>query len=477
MRTTEPGTTGLPAAEAIAARSSDASIEAVVQGQRDHFATGATRPLAARLDALRRLRAAIRRFEPQIEQALHSDLNKTPFEAYLTETGIVLEEIAHHLRHLPGWLRPRRVRTPIALFPATSRTVPEPHGVSLVMSPWNYPLQLCLDPVVGAISGGNCVLIKPSAYAPATSALIADLIAAEFDPGHVAVVQGGRQENQALLEQRFDHIFFTGSVEVGKLVMAAAARHLTPVTLELGGKSPVVVTADADLPLAARRIAFGKVLNAGQTCVAPDYLLIDSGVKDAFLAEFRRALESFFPDGDHANLPVIVSQKHFDRVSGLLDSGSAVIGGGTDPSRRFIEPTVLVDVTEDSPVMQEEIFGPILPVLEYSKLEEAIEFVRSRPRPLALYLFTSSPEVEAQVFDSCSFGGGCVNDTVIHLANPRLPFGGVGHSGLGSYHGRASFDTFSHHRSIVKTATWLDLPMRYHPHSEASRKLIRRLLG
>jgi aldehyde dehydrogenase (NAD+) len=331
--------------------------------------------------------------------------------------------------------------------------------------------------VVGALSGGNCVVITPSAYAPATSAVIAELIAAEFDPGHVAVVEGGRQANQALLEQHFDHIFFTGSVEVGKLVMASAARHLTPVTLELGGKSPVIVTADANLKLAARRVAFGKVLNAGQTCVAPDYLLIESGVKDAFLAEFRRALESFFPGGDHTDFPMIVSEKHFQRVSGLLESGTPVIGGGTDPNRRFIEPTVLVDVSADSPVMQEEIFGPILPVLEYTELSEAIDFVRSRPRPLALYLFTASREVEQRVLDTCSFGGGCVNDTVIHLANPRLPFGGVGHSGMGSYHGRASFNAFTHQRSIVKTATWLDLPFRYHPYTGAAQKVIRRLLG
>lgn len=476
MPTSDVGTAGFAATATTPDGRPGVDIAAIVERQRAHFATGATRPLAARLAALRRLRAALLRFEPQLDQALRSDLNKTPFESYLTETGMVLGEIDFHLRHLPGWLRPKRVATPITLFPASSRQVPEPYGVTLVMSPWNYPLQLCLEPVIGAISGGNCVLVKPSAYAPATSAVVGELIASEFDPGQVAVVQGGRQANQALLEQRFDHIFFTGSVAVGKVVMAAAARHPTPITLELGGKSPVIVTADANLPLAARRVAFGKVLNAGQTCVAPDYLLIDATVKERFLAEFRRALESFFPGGDHTDLPVIVSDKHFQRVSRLLESGTAVIGGGSDPERRFIEPTVLVDVAADSPVMQEEIFGPILPVLEYAALPEAIEFVRSRPRPLALYLFTASRETEAQVFDSCSFGGGCVNDTVVHLANPRLPFGGVGDSGMGSYHGRASFDTFTHQRSIVRTATWLDLPMRYHPYTDASRRLIRRLM-
>ena len=337
-------------------------------------------------------------------------------------------------------------------------------------------MQLCLSPLVGAISGGNCAVLKPSAYAPATSAAIAKIIAQTFDPQHIAVVEGGRAENSALLAQRFDTIFFTGSVAVGKVVMEAAAKHLTPVTLELGGKSPVIVDETADLKLAARRIAFGKVLNAGQTCVEPDYLLIQRSVKDAFVDAYRQALREFFPDGKMDEMPVIVSEKHFARVKYLLEGQNAVLGGQTDAATRFVAPTLLDDVRPDSPVMQEEIFGPILPMLCYDRLDEAITFIRGREKPLALYLFTSDRQTERRVLDSCSFGGGCINDTIIHLATTHMPFGGVGHSGMGSYHGKKSFETFTHARSIVKKSTWLDLPMRYHPYSEKKLHLIQKFM-
>ena len=452
------------------------NISEIVARQRAYFLTGATRPLAFRLEALRRLRAALLANEALINDALQQDLNKTAMESYMCETGMVLEELRCHIRHLPQWLRAQRVPTPLAQFHARSFRSPEPHGLTLILSPWNYPIQLCLSPLIGAISGGNCAVVKPSAYAPATSAAIAKLLGETFPPEYIAVVEGGREENCALLEERFDYIFFTGSVAVGKTVMAAAAKHLTPVTLELGGKSPVIVDQTADLKLAARRIAFGKVLNAGQTCVEPDYLLLHRSVKEAFIAQFRAALDEFFPGGDMSSMPTIISEKHYRRVKGLLDGQRALIGGETDDSRRFIAPTLLDETDPASPIMQEEIFGPVLPMVCFDALDEAIEFIRARPKPLALYLFTADRTAERRVLDSCAFGGGCINDTIIHLATTHMPFGGVGESGMGSYHGRQSFDTFTHWRSIVKKSTWLDLPMRYHPYSDKKLRLIRKFM-
>ncbi len=451
-------------------------IEQLVRAQQDYFATGATRPYAFRMAQLKKLQQALRAFEPLFEAAMYQDFRKSPMEVYMCETGMVLEEVRFHLKHLKGWMRERHVPTPLAQFAAKSFVSPEPYGAALIVAPWNYPIQLCLSPLVGAISGGNCAVVKPSAYAPATSAAIAKLIRETFDERYIAAVEGGRAENCALLAQRFDTIFFTGSVAVGKTVMEAAAKHLTPVTLELGGKSPVIVDETADLKLAARRIAFGKVLNAGQTCVEPDYLLIQKTVKAPFIEAYRAALREFFPDGNMDEMPVIVSEKHFTRVRGLLAGQTAVIGGESDEKTRFIAPALLDGVSPDSPVMQEEIFGPVLPMLEYETLDEAIAFIRSREKPLALYLFTSDKRTERKVLDSCSFGGGCINDTIIHLATTHMPFGGVGHSGMGSYHGKKSFETFTHARSIVKKATWLDLPMRYHPYSEKKLKLVKKFM-
>lgn len=451
-------------------------ISKLVQAQRAYFASNATRDYSFRVDALRKLRRLLLDNEARIAEALRQDLNKSPFESYMCETGLVLDELRFHLRHLRGWMRDTRVRTPLAQFPASSFTSPEPYGVVLIMSPWNYPVQLCLEPLVGAISAGNCAIIKPSAYAPQTSHLLAELIGGAFSPEYIAVVEGGREENHALLEEKFDYIFFTGSVPVGRAVMEAAARHLTPVTLELGGKSPVIVDRTADLRLAARRIAFGKVLNAGQTCVAPDYLLLEDGLQKAFLAHYRAALEEFFPGNDRSAMVRIVSEKHYQQKKQLLSGQKAALGGGCDDALRFVEPTVLVDVDPDSPVMQEEIFGPILPILTWKTLDEAVAFVRARPKPLALYLFTADRAVERRVLGSCSFGGGCVNDTIIHLATPHMGFGGVGESGMGQYHGKRSFETFSHRRSIVRKHTWLDLPIRYFPYTPAKSRLLRRFL-
>ena len=451
-------------------------IQELAAQQRTYFNTGATRTAAFRRQALERLRAALLEHEEELNAALLADLNKAPAESYFTETGMVLEELRFQLKHFEKWARPRRVITPLAQFPSRGERLPEPYGCVLIMAPWNYPVQLCLTPLAGAIAAGNCAVVKPSAYAPASSAAIARLLGEIFPPEFVAVVEGGRGENRALLEQKFDYIFFTGSPAVGREVMAAGAKNLTPVTLELGGKSPVIVDATADIPLAARRIAFGKVLNAGQTCVAPDYLLLHRSVKDAFVREYRRALEEFFPGGDYGELPCIVNDKHFRRASRLLAGQRVLIGGETDLARRFIAPTLLDETDPAAPVMQEEIFAPILPMLCWQEREEVVRFVQSRPKPLALYLFTRDKEMERAVFDRCSFGGGCVNDTIVHLACSGLPFGGVGNSGMGSYHGKQSFDTFTHYRSVLKKANWLDLPMRYHPYRGEKLRWINRFL-
>ena len=451
-------------------------IKDLVQRQRDYFLSGATRSYDARIDALTRLEKALRASKEALTAALGQDLNKHPTESYMTEIGLVLDEIRYQKKHLRRWMKERRVKTPLSISPARSFLSPEPYGVVLILAPWNYPVQLCLSPLVGALAAGNCAVIKPSAYAPAASHAVAALIASAFAPEQVAVVEGGRAENAALLQEKFDYIFFTGSVAVGKVVMEAAARHLTPLTLELGGKSPVIVDKTANLKLAARRIAFGKTVNAGQTCVEPDYLLIDASVLDAFLEHYRAALRDFFPEGDLSAMPVIISEKHFARVTGLLEGQKAVIGGGYDPARRFVEPTVLVDVSPDSPIMQQEIFGPILPVLTFTDPSWCIDFICARPRPLALYLFSEDKALQRRVLDSCSFGGGCINDVILHLATHHMPFGGVGESGMGQYHGRQSFETFTHRRSVLKSSSRIDLPFRYHPYTERKDKLIRKFM-
>jgi aldehyde dehydrogenase (NAD+) len=451
-------------------------ISEIVRKQKAYYDAGATRSIEFRTESLKKLQAAVRRNETRIAEALKEDLGKEYFESYMCETGLVLDEVRFHLRHLEKWARIRPVRTPVLHYHSRSYIVPEPYGTVLIMSPWNYPFNLCMIPFIGAIAAGNCAVVKPSIYAEATSHVIAAILSEIFPPEYVAVVEGGRQENTALLQEKFDYIFFTGSVAVGKTVMEAAAKTLTPVTLELGGKSPVIVDKTADIKLAARRIALGKVLNAGQTCVAPDYLLIEKSIRDAFIEEYRHALKRFFPSGDMSGMAVIISEKHYQRKKEMLKGQNAVVGGGFDDSRRFIEPTLLVDADPDSLVMQEEIFAPILPILTWDVLQEAIDFIRARPKPLALYLFTTDKSVEQRVFDTCAFGGGCVNDTLMQLASPYLSFGGVGNSGMGQYHGKASFDTFTHDRSILKKSNWLDLPVRYFPYSEKNYKLAKRIL-
>jgi aldehyde dehydrogenase (NAD+) len=452
-------------------------IQALLTAQRAYFSTGATLPLSTRKGALKRLKTAIQRREGDICAALRSDLNKSPAESYMCEVGLTLSELSYVERHLPFWMGDRRHLTPLAQFPARSFTVQEPYGVVLIMSPWNYPFLLTMEPLIGAIAAGNCCVVKPSAYSPATSAVVRDILTECFPQELVAVVEGGRAENQALLDQKFDYIFFTGGVEVGKEVMARAAEHLTPVTLELGGKSPCIVDATARLDLAAKRLVFGKLLNCGQTCVAPDYLLIDRRVKDRFLAHVRKWVALQYGDAlDNQGYVRMVNRKHFDRVMGLIDPSKVVFGGKGDPDTLKIQPTVLNNVSPEDPVMQEEIFGPVLPVLTFDRVEEALDFVNARPHPLALYLFSRDKRVQELFLRRLSFGGGCINDTIIHLATSRMPFGGVGNSGMGSYHGKASFDTFSHRKSIVRKSSWVDLPVRYAPYSPLKDKLLRLFL-
>ena len=451
------------------------TIEETVVRERAFFRTGKTLPYACRRDALARLRLSILAHEEDINAALRADLNKSPAEGYMCEIGMTLSELSHIQKHLSHWMKKRRAPTPLAQFHAKSFTVANPYGVVLIMSPWNYPFMLTMDPLIGAIAAGNCCVVKPSAYSPAVSAAIRTIVSECFPPEYVTVVEGGRAENNALLDQVFDYIFFTGGVTVGKEVMEKAAQNLTPVTLELGGKSPCIVERSAKLDLAAKRLVFGKLLNCGQTCVAPDYLLIDRTVKDAFLAHVRKWIAKMYGENALSNDGYVkmINQKHFERVCGLIDPKKVVIGGGSDPATLKIQPTVLDNVTPDDAVMQEEIFGPVLPVLTFDTIDEAEDFVRDRPHPLALYLFTENKAVKERFLQRVAFGGGCINDTIIHLATSAMGFGGVGQSGMGAYHGKRSFDTFSHEKSIVDKSTWMDLPMRYAPYSELGNKLIR----
>lgn len=450
-------------------------MQDIVAKQREFYQTHATRDVRFRRQALKKLQKALIEWEARICEALQQDLGKCATEAYMSEIGMVRAGVRESLSHLRRWSRPKRVVAPLAQFPSTCRVEPEPYGVTLIISPWNYPILLCLDPLAAAISAGNCCVVKPSSMTPATSAVIAAMLGSIYPEEFVTTVLGGRESIGALLEQRFDYIFFTGSPLVGHVVMEAAACHLTPVTLELGGKSPCIVDETADITVAARRIAFGKILNAGQTCVAPDYLLIHQSRKQEFIEAYRREVKRMLGDNplQNAELTHIVNRRHFDRLMGLLAGCTPVIGGRGDAETLRIEPTLLVDVTAESPVMQQEIFGPILPLLTYETWDEVEQFVLARPRPLASYLFTTSLRAEKRFVQHLSFGGGCVNDTIIHLAVHGLPFGGIGDSGMGAYHGKAGFDTFTHYKSILKKANWLDLPFRYHPYTALGEKLLR----
>lgn len=449
----------------------------LVASQRSYFQTGKTLPLSARRAALTKLKAAIRKHEADIFDALNRDLGKSTAESYMTEIGMTLSEISYMQRHLWSFARKRFVPTPLAQFAASSYTIPVPYGVVLIMSPWNYPFMLSMEPLVDAIAAGNTVILKPSAYSPATSQVMAELIASVFPKEYAAVVTGGREVNTDLLEQRYDYIFFTGGKTVGRLVMEKAARRLTPVTLELGGKSPCIVDHTANLKLAARRIVFGKYLNLGQTCVAPDYLLVEDCVKDKLLSAIQQEIIRQFGTAPLKNpdYGCIVNQKHFERLTRMLDGETILLGGSSNPDTRQIAPTVL-EATLSSKCMQEEIFGPILPILTWKKQAELISILRCQETPLAFYLFSSDKALQKKMMREMPFGGGCINDTIIHLATSSMGFGGMGESGMGSYHGKRGFETFSHTKSIVDKKTWIDLPVRYQPYKKWKELAIRMFL-
>lgn len=454
------------------------NLEKLVEKQRAYFAEGKTLPVQERIRALERLGQALKSSEAELCRALKADLGKSRTESYMCEIGLTLSELGYVKKHLRSWSKDRRVRTPLSQFHARSFTVQEPYGVVLVMSPWNYPVLLTLEPLIGALAAGNCCVVKPSAYSPETSSVMAKILRSVFPEEYVAVVEGGRQENQGLLAQKFDYIFFTGGVNVGKLVMEKASAHLTPVTLELGGKSPCIIDETANLKLAARRLAFGKYLNCGQTCVAPDYVLVHEKVKERFLGYVKEEIVRMYGARplENPDYGKIVNRKHFDRLLGLMNPEKLVFGGESREESLQIAPAVLDGVTPEDAVMQEEIFGPLLPILTVRSMEEALSFVNDRPKPLAFYIFTQDKKVEQMFLRRASFGGGCVNDTIIHLATSAMGFGGVGNSGMGSYHGKKSFDTFSHEKSIVKKYNWIDLPMRYQPYTEQKEKMIRTFL-
>lgn len=453
-------------------------IKQTIDMQKTFFLSGKTRSIDHRIRALKKLKSCINNYEDVIAEAIYKDLGKSHFESYMCEIGLVLSEIRYMLKHIRTFAREKRVRTPLSQFPSRSFRKPSPYGTVLIMSPWNYPFLLTLEPLVDAIAAGNTAVIKPSAYSPHTSQIICDIIETCFEREYISVITGGREENTCLLKQPFDYIFFTGSQSVGKEVMQNAAANLTPVTLELGGKSPCIVEKSANLKLAAKRIVFGKFLNCGQTCVAPDYIYCDASILDSLLVELKKQIQLQFGATplQNNNYGKIINEKHFRRILSLMDAEKVIHGGQFDESKLRIEPTVLTNISFADAVMQEEIFGPLLPVLTYDSLDNAMQKINSMPHPLALYIFTSDKHIARKVTGQCGFGGGCINDTIIHLATSELGFGGFGESGMGSYHGKEGFDTFSHSKSIVDKKTWLDLPMRYQPYKKLNEKLVRLFL-
>jgi aldehyde dehydrogenase (NAD+) len=452
-------------------------IDELVRKQREFFSTGVTKSIPYRIDSLKALKESILANENRIFATLNEDLGKSEFESFAGEIGVVLSEISEAVKHLKVWAAPRKVRGRLINFPARNFIYQQPYGITLIIGPWNYPIQLTLTPLIAAIAAGNCSILKPSEIAPATSHIISEIVSGVFPENYVAVVEGGIEESQALLKQKFDFIFFTGGSKVGRIVMKAAAENLTPVALELGGKSPAIVDSDANIEVAARRIVWGKFFNAGQTCVAPDYLLVNSSISEKFVDALVRTIRTFYgPDPRQSpDYSKIINKTHFDRLANLMAKGRIAIGGKTDREQRYIAPTIITQVAWDDPLMQEEIFGPILPILEFAELDSIIEIIARRQSPLALYYFSSDETQFEKILERVKFGGGCFNDCVMHLLNPNLPFGGVGESGMGCYHGKAGFDTFSHHRAILKKGTWMDIALRYPPYS-GKLKWMRKIL-
>ncbi len=453
-------------------------ITNTLKKQREVFLSGSTLDTGFRKNQLRKLREAIVKNEKQIMKALYQDLHKDYFEAYATEIGFVLEEITLMLKKLSRWAKPQKVRTPLTAFAGKSYILHEPYGTVLIISPWNYPFQLTFAPLVGAIAAGNTVIIKPSPYSKHTADIMQKIITETFDPSYVAIFQGHRDVNQFLLEQKFDFIFFTGSPNTGKTVMSYASKNLTPVILELGGKSPVIVDSDAKIKQAAKSIAWGKLINAGQTCIAPDYLFVHSSIKEDLLKQIVKYIEHFYgknPKEAH-HYPRIINEQNVDRLYQYLKCGKIYYGGQVDRSDRYFQPTILTDVNPECDVMQYEIFGPVLPVLEFTDIEQVINFVNQRPKPLAFYYFGKNKQRINYILSRTTSGGASINDTLMHFVNPNLPFGGVGNSGMGRYHGRYSFEAFSNKRAVYSKGTWIDLPVRYHPVSNFKYSTVKSLL-
>lgn len=453
----------------------ETEVKRIIQNQRTFFLTGQTLSIDYRKKALSTIREMISNHLEEIYGALKKDIYKSDYETYMCEVGIVLNELSYMQKHLKSLAKPKRIHTELGNMIAKSYVQPSPYGVCLIMSPWNYPILLTLDPLVDAIAAGNTAIIKPSAYSPETSALLCRLISQYFSPEYITTVTGGRSENAALIKQKFDYIFFTGSVAVGKEIMKNAAEYLTPVTLELGGKSPCIIDKSADIKMAAKRVVFGKFLNSGQTCVAPDYVLCHSSVKEEFIKELKLQTEKQYSSNplENPDYGKIINEKHFERVCNLMDKNKIVYGGKTNAKTLQIEPTILDNVTFDDPIMNEEIFGPLLPILTFDDIDNVINCINSNPCPLALYVFANDKKVARKVITRCSFGGGCVNDTIMHITSSQMGFGGMGESGMGSYHGKTGFNTFSHNKSVIDKNTHFDLKVRYQPYNRKGLKLIK----
>ncbi len=454
------------------------TLKNILSKQRNFFDSGKTLPLSFRKSMLKKLYNAVKGSEKAITCALKADLGKSEYESYMCEIGLVLSEISYMIKHLNSFSKPKRVKTPLAQFKSRSFILPSPYGNTLIMSPWNYPFLLTLSPLCNALAAGNTAIVKPSAYSPNTSALVKELLEGTFEENYVAVVTGGRAENQFLLKQKFDMVFFTGSQTVGKEVLRNCAEHLTPAVLELGGKSPCIVDESAKIKLSARRIVFGKLLNCGQTCVAPDYILCHSSVKEELVQAIKEEIKVQYGENplQNGNYGKIINQKHFERLLGLIDNNKVVVGGNYNSESLQIAPTVMNNVSFDDAVMQEEIFGPILPIITFDDFKGMLDALKQMPHPLALYIFSENNEHINSALNCVNFGGGCVNDVIIHLATSEMGFGGVGESGMGAYHGKRGFDAFSHSKSIVNKATWIDLSMRYQPYTKSNEKLLRKFL-
>lgn len=453
-------------------------IKSLLEKQRKYYKTGVTIPVKFRIQQLKKLYETVKKYQTEINNALTSDLGKSHFEGFMCESGLVLSEISYMIKHTKKFAKRKTVATPITNFASHSFKIPVPYGNTLIMSPWNYPFLLTIDPLADAIAAGNTVVVKPSAYSPETSKIIEKIITECFETEYVAVVTGGRAENTALLEQKFDFVFFTGSQAVGKEVLRHAAEHLTPAVLELGGKSPCIVDASANIKLAAKRIVWGKYLNCGQTCVAPDYILCESSVKAEFINEVAGQIKKQYGEKplENKNYGKIINQRHFERLCGLIDKSKVIIGGEANSTTNQIAPTVMDNVTENDAVMGEEIFGPIMPILTFDDFDKLVDELKDKDKPLALYLFSGNKKHIERVTKELSYGGGCINDVVVHLATSEMGFGGVGESGMGSYHGKAGFEAFSHYKSVMDKKTWLDLPMRYQPYNKLYEKLLHMFL-